>query len=75
MKVVRLDNKCIWCPDEMTRKELLEICYRDLLMVDAAYVEAGHRYGLFNEKGGWRHVPFDEFPAEFKTHLLLLGIS
>lgn len=37
------------------------------------------RYGMW--KGNsfglvwWEHIPFNEFPSEFKTQLLLLGIA
>lgn len=35
------------------------------------------RYGMFSrlDGGGWKSIPFDEFPAEFKTALLLLGVQ
>lgn len=43
--------------------------------------EVGHgRYGLFeqdDEDGGcaWKELDIREFPPEFRTHLLLLGVS
>lgn len=48
--------------------------------VDPRYecTEPHLRYGRFVYKGfdkEWERLPFDTFPAEFKTHLLLLGIA
>lgn len=41
-----------------------------------------YRYGMFvNEGNGtiarttWEYIPFDALPAEFRVHLLLLGVS
>ena len=42
--------------------------------VDTGYgSDFGYRHGMFTPV--WKHIPFDEFPAEFKLHLLLLGVS
>lgn len=45
------------------------------LCVDSEASSPETTYGFYNYKGGWNHVPYDQFPAEFKTHLLLLGIT
>ena len=43
--------------------------------VDVAYTDAEYRYGAFNQlNSGWRHIPIDQFPPEFRVHLLLLGV-
>lgn len=48
--------------------------------VDTHFINSDdHRYGMWKrdsfEKVYWEHIPFNEFPSEFKTHLLLLGIA
>lgn len=44
--------------------------------VDANVDESSVRYGKWVPGGGgWRHVPYEDFPNEFKTWLLLEGIS
>ena len=47
--------------------------FMDCYVVDPIHATANWRYGKYT-KDGWRHVPLDEFPKEFRTHLLLLGI-
>ena len=49
--------------------------HSDCYCVDTGYTNAFsfYRHGMFTPV--WKHIPFDEFPAEFKLHLLLLGIS
>ena len=42
--------------------------------VDSASAAVDMRYGKY-VKGMWRHVPLDEFPPEFRTALLHLGIT
>lgn len=43
--------------------------------VDTNHTSPNFRYGQFNEHCKWCYVPFDNFPLEFKAHLLLLGLS
>lgn len=44
--------------------------------IDADHGYVKYRYGMWiNEDSTWKHIPFEEFPAEFRTQLLLLGIS
>lgn len=45
------------------------------LCVDCGASSTETTYGYYNKIGSWSHVPYDQFPAEFKTHLLLLGIT
>jgi hypothetical protein len=53
------------------------------LLVDCRYDENNpvHRYGKYEEhftkteSSSWIHIPFEDFPKEFKGHLLLLGIK
>ena len=33
------------------------------------------RYGMFKRNDGWNHYSFDQFPREFRMHLLLLGVA
>ena len=42
--------------------------------VDSANTAVNMRYGKYT-KGGWKHIPLDEFPPEFRTALLLLGVT
>lgn len=42
-------------------------------VVDAFSRSVRNRYGRFNQ--GWEHVPLEEFPKEFRVHLLLLGVA
>jgi hypothetical protein len=50
--------------------------------VDTTAWDQNERYGMFvNEGGGWiaktswENHPIESFPLEFRTHLLLLGVS
>ena len=50
--------------------------YASCLCVDTGMFESPMmRYGWYDANGKWKHVPFEDFPAEFKTHLLLLGVG
>ena len=42
--------------------------------VDSVNAVADMRYGKYL-KTGWKHIPLDEFPKQFRTTLLLLGIT
>ena len=42
--------------------------------VDSANAAVDMRYGKYL-KTGWKHVPLNEFPKQFRTTLLLLGIA
>lgn len=33
------------------------------------------KFGMYKAGSAWRHIPLEKFPAEFRTTLLLLGIS
>lgn len=33
------------------------------------------RYGSYNERGSWSPMPPEQFPKEFKTALLILGVT
>lgn len=54
--------------EHMERTEFL-----DCFAVDTACIEE-MRYGMYKRKTGWIHVPIEQFPPEFRTHLLLLGV-
>lgn len=50
--------------------------------VDTHGLDIGERYGMFIHEGGgwlarvrWDSVPIRSFPPEFRTHLLLLGVT
>lgn len=42
--------------------------------VDTSYDDEALRYGKYL-KNGWSAVPLHHFPPEFRTHLLLLGVT
>ena len=48
--------------------------FTDCYAVDSGYEKETMRYGKYT-KDGWKHVPLEEFPKEFRTSLLLLGIT
>ena len=48
--------------------------FADCYAVDSRYAKAHMRYGKYTELG-WEHVSLDKFPPEFRTALLLLGIT
>jgi hypothetical protein len=58
---------------------------RGKLCVDTGFVNTtNNRYGKWvnvsedlkiSAMCKWCHVPFDQFPSEFKAHLLLLGVE
>lgn len=33
------------------------------------------RHGKYMKRLGWKHIPLEQFPKKFRTHLLLLGIT
>ena len=43
--------------------------------LDAFEEETKRRYGFWHPVKGWLSQPYSDFPAAFKTHLLLLGVS
>ena len=47
--------------------------HRNLLCLDVKGWDGGE-YGIWAEKG-WKSVPIDAVPKEFRMHLLLLGVS
>ena len=47
----------------------------DLYAVDLTTPLAMGRFGIYKARSAWRHVSLDKFPPEFKTALLLLGIT
>ena len=42
--------------------------------VDSSNTATNMRYGEYT-RDGWRHIPLEEFPKLFRTHLLLLGVT
>lgn len=73
---------------EFNREELYEVPeeFRDKFCVDTNFIDSPSiRYGKWETKSDkdsdnilivrWNHYPFRIFPIEFKTNLLLLGVS
>ena len=46
----------------------------DLFCMDTTCEVNYGRHGMFTATG-WEEIPFNEFPPEFRMHLLLLGVS
>lgn len=77
----------VWEPEtatilEFNPKKLYEIPeefeFRDKFCVDTRFIDSpSNRYGKWETKSDtkWIHYPFEIFPIEFKTNLLLLGVS
>ena len=47
----------------------------DLYAVDLTTPLPIGKFGMYKARSAWRHIPLEKFPAEFRTTLLLLGIS
>jgi hypothetical protein len=56
--------------DDADARKTLEGC----LCVDPRYPDVYNRYGIFTNNG-WTSVKPETLPAEFRAHLLLLGVS
>lgn len=48
--------------------------FLDCFAVDTVCTEE-MRYGMYKRRSGWNHIPLEKFPKEFRTHLLLLGVT
>ena len=48
---------------------------REKYTVDTEYKLPDQRYGMYTRHGGWRPIPIEIFPPEFRVHLLLLGVA
>lgn len=51
-----------------------EAGFLNVVCVDSTQEEIERRYGVFGVSG-WYHVRLNEFPKEFRVHLLLLGVA
>ncbi len=53
-----------------------QLAYGDFLpiCVDLNFSEPEDRYGRITNDS-WLHVPLEDFPKEFRVHLLLLGVA
>lgn len=59
----------------LTDEEDIRVFYNHLC-VDTFFPPGSiSRYGRYRDNGRWVSVPYRDLPAEFKTHLLLLGVS
>ena len=47
----------------------------DLYAVDLTTPLPMGKFGIYEARSAWKHVPLDKFPPEFRTVLLLLGIT
>ena len=47
----------------------------DLYAVDLTTPLPIGKFGIYTARSAWKHVPLDKFPPEFRTALLLLGIT
>lgn len=46
--------------------------YRNMPCLDTWGMNDRYRYGTFTLEG-WKHLPFEQFPPEFKMALMLIG--
>ena len=71
-----IDSEYFWKDGEL----LIGIDYnldnrpKECFCVDTYYKDGGFRYGMYIDNT-WKSVPIEEFPKEFRMHLLLMGIS
>lgn len=47
----------------------------DLYAVDLTTPLPMGRFGMYKTRSAWKHIPLEKFPPEFRTTLLLLGIT
>lgn len=45
------------------------------MCVDEGESDPKLRYGYFDGLNEWHHTPLEDFPREFRTALLLLGVN
>lgn len=62
-----------WQDNQLVTSHHLTVEYRGLYCVDLDYV-GNLRYGKYHETS-WESIPLENFPAEFRLNLLLLGVS
>lgn len=54
-------------------KSIKRTDFMNCVAVDLECIEE-MRHGKYTELG-WEHIPIHQFPKEFRTHLLLLGVT
>ena len=47
----------------------------DLYAVDLTAPSPIGKFGMYETRSTWRHIPLEKFPADFRATLLLLGVS
>lgn len=47
----------------------------DAPCVDERYDRHEIRYGLYEDRHTWKHIPLKDFPKEFRATLLLMGVA
>ena len=57
-----------------TLDTVLETEFDNCYSVDTSTSDPDLRYGKYLNSG-WEHFPIEEFPKDFRTNLLLLGIT
>lgn len=66
------DSKVNVIHDKDITKQTWETIY-ECYCIDTDYLDNKSRYGKYNN--GWHHIPFEDFPPEFKATLLIMGIT
>lgn len=57
-------------------EELISKGFADVLVVDMTTDYPEYRYGIYeSETRTWKHVPIEQFSPEFRTHLLIMGVT
>jgi len=55
-------------------QDLPDDAHANLHCVDTRFPDPAQRYGMYVD-GGWKPILLTDMPKEFRTHLLLLGVS
>lgn len=59
----------------VTGPQLMKNGYANLFCLDAYAASDQSRYGRFRSPvGTWEHVPLNQFPKEFRLHLMIRGL-
>ena len=60
-------------PDVVLGSEAVYFGLSEMYSVDEFNSSPLYKYGMYNSKGVWKHIPLDDFPVEFRALLLLIN--
>lgn len=64
-----------WNGEQAVETEDVQEAFKGLFVIDLDFKRPHMRYGNWKTESGWKHVPFDDFPVEFRMALLILGVT